>query len=360
MIHEMIKLLKYCPSGGNQQPCRIKVEENEINYILTLRIEKNKNTHNYTDPFYFGSLMGLGIMAYSVNYLAPSFGIKVLSISENLDQNPFESKLIIKLQKDFGLINELAQKKQEYFRKRFTDRNLFLSKKIPTEIKSDLFNRVSGIVSFETSKDRKKIIHVLKKLSLIRFQNDQLFHELLQELTVKSENRGIPIKNLGLSYFLEKLMVIIKSFPLTIPYDLFHLWPNYESVTRPLKSSPEIWHLSEVGVEQIHWLALGKKMMDVWMTLTENGIHLQPYGGPLILANYFYQKKHFSFSIKHQSILNELETIITDKTLLDFKKASILLRVGYSNVAYMATPREYMDDEDPSVNRGPASSAKSL
>lgn len=355
----MIKLLKYCPSGGNQQPCRLMLEESEINYTLTLRIEKNKNTHTYADPFYFGSLIGLGIMTYSVNYLAPSFGIKVLSITENLDQNPFDSKIIFKLQKDFGLLNDLTQKKQEYFRKRFTDRNLFLSKKIPNEIKSDLFNRVSGIVSFETSKDRQRVINVLKKLSLIRFQNDQLFHELLQELTVNSENRGIPIKNLGLSYFLEKLMVMIKSFPLTIPYDLFHLWPNYESVTRPLKSSPEIWHLSEVGIEQIHWIALGKKMMDIWMTLTENGIHLHPYGGPLILANYFYQKKYFSFSIKHQSILNELETMITDKTPLDFKKASIFLRVGYSNTPYMATPREYMDDEGLSVDKGPVSSAKS-
>lgn len=358
MIHKMIELLRYCPSGGNQQPCMIALEESEINYILTLRIEKNENAHNYTDPFCFGSLMGLGIMVYSVNYLAPSFGIKVLSITENLDHNPFDSKIIFKLQKDLGLLNDLTQKKREYFRKRFTDRNLFLSKKIPTEIKSDLFNRVSGIVSFETSKDRHRVINVLKKLSLIRFQNDKLFKELLQELTVNSENRGIPIKNLGLSFILEKLMVMVKSFPLTVPYDLFHLWPNYESVTRPLKSSPEIWHLSEVGVEQIHWMALGKKMMDIWMTLTENGIHLQPYGGPLILANYFYQKKHFSFSFKHQSILNELERIITDKTPLDLKKASIFLRVGYSNVPYINTPREYVDDEDLSVDKGPVSSSK--
>ncbi len=321
MIHQMIELLRYCPSGGNQQPCRIALEEREINYILTLRIEKNENVHNYTDPFYFGSLMGLGIMVYSVIYLAPSFGIKVISIVENLDQNPFDSKIIFRLQKDTELIKDLTQKKQEYFRKRFTDRNLFLSQKIPAEIKSDIFNRISGVVSFETSKDRNRVIKVLKKLSLIRFQNDKLFKELLQELTVNSENRGIPIKNLGLSYFLEKLMVMIKSFPLTIPYDVFHLWPNYESVTRPLNSSPEIWHLSEKGVEQIHWVALGKKMMEIWMKLTENDIHLQPYGGPLILANYFYQKKHFSFSIKHQSILNELEKIITDKTPLDFKKA---------------------------------------
>lgn len=337
MIKKFIELLKLTPSGGNSQPWLFSISHEGKNIYLEVSLQQPSSL-SYTDPFAFGSLIGLGMMSFSINYLAASFGFYLESSQEILNKQPSLSKVIFKLKQ---LANfELDSKRVIIFTNRFTDRNLYKSIPIEMSAKKNLLERYPEIKIFNSEKEKKSIISLFNKLSLIRFQNEKLFFEMLNEITIKNESHGIPIKNLGLNFPLQLLISFIKKFPIVIPYNLPHKWPIYQTVDKPLLSAPEVWCLNENGVQTKDWINLGKKFMDIWLSLTEKNIHLQPFGSTLIIANYFFEKNYFHFSKKHLRIIDSCDLFQSNNNSIDLKNACLFFRIGYSEQNYLATPRK--------------------
>lgn len=277
-------------------------------------------------------------MSFSINYLASSFGFYLESTQELYNKTPSLSKIIFKL-KQLSTF-ELDSKNVNVFTKRFTARNLYKSKPIEISVKKNILEKHPEIKFFNSEKEKKSIISLFKKLSFIRFQNEKLFFEMLNEITIKNESHGIPIKNLGLNFPLQLLISFIKKFPIVIPYNLPHQWPIYQTVDKPLFSAPEVWCLTESGNQAKDWVNLGKKFMDIWLSLTEKGIHLQPFGGTLIIANYFFEKNYFHFSKKHLNVIASCDFLHTEFYSIDLKNACLFFRIGYSEQNYLVTPRK--------------------
>lgn len=216
------------------------------------------------------------------------------------------------------------------YRKRSTKRTRFSKKEIDRSIIKGIQSaEKSGSYIFEKVDEKNKIINFLRDTSLVRFENQQLFKEMLSELKILKSNSGIPFSKLGISVIMKFFLSVMKLFPLAIPFDFAHFLAIYESVVRPIKNSGAVVVLSEKDASANSWISLGERFMNLWLNLTANDILLQPFGNSMIVSNYFQNKEYFTFSLKNCRRIEHNEFFKVDSIVIDMKVASIFLRIGY-------------------------------
>lgn len=332
MILDFVNTLKLTPSGGNLQPWKIKVSSFENHHILTFEVDRQTSTGK-TDAFSFGKLISLGMLKYSCHYLAPEFQLKI--VNSYIEKKTFEDfpKITVEIFEDPHKTFS-SSSKLEIFKKRFTNRAWYLSKPISPDILSHLKMEFTHLNLLESEEEKKVAIDLQKKLSLIRFQNKNLFKEMLSEITLQEEKVGIPIRSLGLNQLMQQTIKFSKFFPITLPLESLYSYPINQSTILPLKHSAAIGILSQPQGDLGNWIQLGYEFMHLWLELTEKNIHLQPLGSTLILCNYFYDSKPFSFSPTHQKILHDNEFFKAPQRLIDLKLPNIFFRIGYSDVPF--------------------------
>lgn len=340
-MFELLELLKLTPSGGNQQAWNIHVNSNNQLHIVELSI-KVPEQPDYTDAFSFGRLISLGMLQYSISYLAADLNLKILESKLDNSNTKKTPKIQIK-------IEELSQEKNlknsqriKTFTNRFTNRGLYLDKAIDSSLLENIKTN-NPTLSILTKEECFKAIELQSKLSLIRFQNKFLFKEMMSEITKTPEETGIPLSHLGLNFLMRCAILLSKQIPLTFPLDFLYRYPIHQSITVPMSKSAHICVLSETSDDLTSWINLGYNFMKTWLELTEHNIHLQPIGNSLILSNYFQNTKAFNFSTKHQSLLHDLEFFKANNNLLDLKKPNIFFRIGYSDKGFLKTPRKNID-----------------
>lgn len=339
-MHELLDLLKLTPSGGNQQAWNLQIKSQPPFYTFEFCV-KEMPFFEYTDAFSFGRLISLGMLQYSVDYLAEDVGFKVISSQIRKEPNKSLPKVVIDLQ-EMNNDPVYASLKVQIFKNRFTNRNLYLDKKISDDILKNVLSEKNH-VHILSSEERRCAIELQQKLSLIRFQNKNLFKEMLSEIRIHDSDTGIPLKNLGLNKLMQTSIRLSKLFPVAFPYDFFYSYAISQSITSPMNHSAEVCVLSENSESSDSWIKLGYRFMQTWLDLTGLNIHLQPIGNTLILTNYFNNMKVFSFSDKHQKILHDLEFFQANNQLLDLKKPNIFFRIGYSDIPFLKTPRKSVE-----------------
>lgn len=337
---ELLDLLKLTPSGGNQQAWNIQIKSQPPFHTLEVSI-KEMSYFEYTDAFSFGRLISLGMLQYSVDYLAEEVGFKVISSKISKTSPSTLPKVIIELQE---LITERTSysHKIQTFKNRFTNRSLYLNKKIDDDILKNIL-RVKSKTFILSTEEKLLAIELQKKLSLIRFQNKFLFKEMLSEISIHDSETGIPLKNLGLNKLMQMTIKFSKLFPVSLPFDFFYNYPIAQSIVAPMQHSSEICVLTEESENIEAWITLGYRFMQTWLDLTAVNVHLQPIGNTLILSNYFHNSSLFAFSDKHQRRLHDLEYFKASHHLLDLKKPNIFFRIGYSDIPFLKTPRKKVE-----------------
>lgn len=343
MVSDFINTLKLTPSGGNLQPWIINASSFENHYTLTFEIDQAAGS-NSTDAFSFGKLISLGMLQYSCHYLASEFDLNI--ISSNIEKRSIDHfpKVIIELAKEHTKSVSSSQK-LEIFKKRFTNRARYLQKSIKQEILTTLRSEFNYLDILETSEEKKMAIDLQKKLSLIRFQNKNLFKEMLAEITLEEDRVGIPISSLGLNFLMRKTIKLSKLFPVILPLESLYAYPIRQSTTLPLQNSAAIGILTQPHGDLENWIKLGSDFMKLWLELTENNIHLQPIGSTLIICNYFYDSKAFSFNLRHQKILHDNEFFKSSRGLVDLKLPNIFFRIGYSDTPFRKIPRQIINSQ---------------
>lgn len=340
-MFELLELLKLTPSGGNQQAWNIHVSNNNQFHTVELSI-KVPEQPGYTDAFSFGRLISLGMLQYSIFYLAADLNLKVLeSKLDNSDTKKFP-KIQIKIE-ELSQENKLENSQRiNTFKNRFTNRSLYLDKSIDSNLLENI-KKNNPTLSILTKEECFKAIELQSKLSMIRFQNKFLFKEMISEIKITPEETGIPLSHLGMNFLMRCAILLSKQIPLTFPFDFLYRYPIHQSITLPMSKSAHICILSEASDDLTSWINLGYNFMKTWLDLTEHNIHLQPIGNSLILSNYFQNTRTFEFSTKHQSLLHDLEFFSTNNNLLDLKKPNIFFRIGYSDKGFLKTPRKNTD-----------------
>lgn len=339
MLRELIALLKYAPSGGNVQPWVLKTSQRHTAVSISIFLDANIHFEKqHTDHSGYGALISLGALAYSIEYLCQDFGYRLVDKTI-----PSETKLErISILINLEACRPIKSERPSIFRHRFTDRRLYEKKPIPSELKQSLMgDHQASLHFFEGQHNLQSIDLIFRKLSLIRFQNKELFAELSHEL--KSDNSsltGIPISNLGLSTMLSKVTRFQKKFPLRLPFAAAYSWPLNESISRPLANSAIVACLHIQGNRNNSWIRLGEEFMHVWLTITAAGVRLQPFGNTLTIANYYQDPNFFTFSAKQKKEIEHLHAKALDELKIETKEACLFFRLGYSKHGIQETPRK--------------------
>lgn len=342
MIESFIEILKLTPSGGNLQPWTILVETSPAGTILKMSLDKTMDFQSqYTDHCGFGALMSLGSLAFSAKYLSADFGFEVESIQTNIDADLHKNQIKIHLKS----IPKSASNRVSIFKQRFTDRRIFEDKVIPEELKKSLSVQFhESLTFFDTQKYSRPLDTIFSSLSLIRYQNKDLAQELSTELNVDPEiPTGIPIDNLGLTSGLSWLLRFRKLMAFPLPFKAAYAWPVYESITRIIRHSPEVWCLKAEGNRSEDWIQLGEKLMEVWLELTEQGLRMHPLANTLVIANYLQDPKFFDFSRSQIEEIKNMRAYALTDLKVDTALACIFFRVGYSSQPSLLTPRKSID-----------------
>lgn len=350
MLNELIDLLKMAPSGGNNQPWVFFIEKTLSGVDIRIHLDKHLEfSKQATDHCGFGALCALGIMSHSIDYLCSDFGYRVDQKNIVTNQDLYQNHIF------FRLVPIIVQTSQRptVFRSRFTDRRSYEKRAISDEIKSILMKEHNPHLMSFTPEEQSTIQNEFKGLSLIRYCNQKLFEELSTELTTDAKfPTGIPIKNLGLSFLLQTLLKLQKLVPpISLPSETLYAWPLYESITKPLLHSGEVWCIKMPGKEPQDWISLGEKIMKIWLTLTENNIRLQPLGNTLIISNYYQDPTFFEFTPKHVAVLHNAHQALLTKLNVDTKQACLFFRLGYSSLPTQNTPRKNINTHFISTQR---------
>ena len=339
MMSELIDLLRYAPSGGNLQPWILKTDQNDTMMDITLYLDPGiRYEGQHTDHSGYGALISLGVLTYSIQYLCSTYGYRFLKKTIHSDRDIYKNSILINLEK----CEPISSQKAEIFRNRFTDRRCYQIRPFSEDLKHHLLaDSDSSLYFFDEDPKRKIITDLLSQLSLIRFQNKDLFKELSHELKLdKSASTGIPISNLGLSPLLEYITRLQKRYPLSLPFDSLYSWPLYESIIRPMKYSATIGCVKMPGKTAGAWIQVGEKIMSVWLKLCESGARMQPFGNTLCIANYFQDPDFFSFSERQRESIRTLHSEVLSELKIDTAEACIFFRAGYSNLERQETPRK--------------------
>lgn len=337
---ELLDLLKLTPSGGNQQAWHLQIKSQPPFHSLEVSV-KEMPYFEYTDAFSFGRLISLGMLQYSVDYLAEEVGFKIISSKIVKEPGSTLPKILIELQ-ELNKKRISPSHKIQIFKNRFTNRSLYLDKKIDDAILKNTLTTKNNVFIL-SNEERVSAIELQKKLSLIRFQNKNLFKEMLAEIRLNDSETGIPLKNLGLNKLMQITIRLSKLFPVALPFDFFYSYPIAQSISTPMQHSSEICVLAEKSEDIESWITLGYRFMQTWLDLTAVNIHLQPIGNTLILSNYFRNTSLFSFSENHQKKLHDLEFFKANNHLVDLKKPNIFFRIGYSDIPFLKTPRKSVE-----------------
>lgn len=280
------------PSGANAQPWNVLIYSNRIEIKLDpIRFS------SFLDVNRLASIFGLGCFAQNVLIAANSLGIEYeckfigyTSIEEPLVEILFTGRAE----------SPISESLYPYIAKRVTNRRLYDGTIIDEDILSNLRNMISdfslqfNLNSLVNSKKKEEAADILGEADYIRFTNDELFTEMINEFRwseeeVTSTKDGFDLKTLELPRNGEKMLALLKDYPF-----LRSLLPKkaLADFARPLILNCShlccISSKSEITPE-VMFLA-GQAVESLWLNTTKLNLAFQPWtvmNFILIRATYF-------------------------------------------------------------------------
>lgn len=344
IIKYWLSLSRYAASGGNQQPWRVHINHIDKNRVsLTIRLD-NHLEDSLTDTFGAGSLISLGCFVATLNAVGASFQIKTEKTSFYCEKNYWDTYLDL----EYLLGSETSiQYKLSTIQGRRTYRGPYKNERIKDELVHLLvYNLPKRINIYDLSENKDLVSKYVSDTTFIRLTEKYLFNELMNELFKRNNinKTGLPIDTLGLSKFSELLIYLIKNNNLFFSHRIYHLASVFESIQWPLKKTSHLFYLSSETNEPISWFEIGYNFQNIWYSLSEHGIALQPLANNLINFNYFTKKQNYSISDKSKKLLEYWQNHIKNQINIDLIKPGIMFRIGYPKKLMKASPRKKLEE----------------
>ncbi|ACN15119.1 putative dinucleotide-utilizing biosynthesis family protein (molybdopterin and thiamine biosynthesis family protein) [Desulforapulum autotrophicum HRM2] len=321
------------PSGDNAQPWRFASNENQI--FLYLNRDKDRSFFNVRQ---IASIISCGCVLENMRIAASAFGlqaeIKYLPDSSNSDLMAAVSLTQEECPKD-KLADEIW--------KRHTNRKPYNRKFVPDSVLESLHKTIDSIpgakLHFITKPDD------LKKLAKIIYQVDQIrtehrpLHEHLMEMIrftdhdALAKKDGFPLKNLEAGVAGE---LFLKATRLWAVMNIVNKTGLGRMVAvqsyKGILDSSGVALFTVDGQEDKDFLKGGQALERTWLTLTSQGLDMQPMTAVTLFYLRWILNGKDEFQRKHQKVLEGIEKKYSSLFAgFDFKKESqvMLFRFGY-------------------------------
>ena len=310
---------RWYPSPHNSQPIKAKVITG-LKADFYYDKEKGLPAESYGVPFGFVCmgvfLEGLRVVAAAEGYdLKTKLELKEMDFAAPEKNHKFAS---VELKKQNKPELKLAQQNLNNFRKRQTSRMPYNNELVDQSITDEVIAiaRVSGY-TFQTTKDLsliKKIIKVNQETLFDDLQRDPVYFELMQWLRFSKASAQVRADGLSAQTML-------------MPGSVLHFAMKHRGLWElPVIGRFFKWMYLRTmnGVRQLGWLVgpfkelqdfvnAGQCFMKIWLYLTEQNVHLHPYGTVITNPN------------SHKKFVNLVG--VSEKEAM----AWMLFRFGYSD-----------------------------
>jgi hypothetical protein len=360
LIEKWIQEARWSPSGGNNQPWDVLLQEQQDQVLLKLRIRPELKQHpTYADPWGAGSLLALGAFFETLNQTATFFDIQLnapayINMNSNQNSNYWDAEI-------HAVIKPATTRTDQpnlpnYFSSRTTNRWPMHTHALPPQFFQQWQDceQTAQILLRDLTAKRSALIPIYRELAFIRMHNQFLFTELMQEIFNQQQHPeradGLPFETLGLPKFTTWLLGFIQHRKLHFKSRFANHQSVVDSIDTPLTQCGHIFYIEGQSNSPESWFLVGRQFQRIWLLVEKNQYALQPIAYNLIAFNHLHHPE--------QSFLDQTENRWLQKAMaeashhlqLNYHKAGILFRIGQPKRQAQRSPRRTVPIHSESQN----------
>jgi len=347
-LTQILELARWAPSGDNTQPWRFEIVDDHL-----IRVHgTDTRDHVLYDYEGHASHIAHGALLETMRIAASGFSLSahwILS-SEGDDRNPtydvhFTDSLEIVQDPLFACIET-----------RTVQRRPMKTTPLTETQRQALINAAGegfGIQLFETLGERLQVATLLWNSAKIRLTCPEAYpvHRDIIEWRVRYSKNRIPDQAVGVDPATARLMEWVMQHWGRVAFFNRYLLGTVTPRVQ-LDWLPSIYCAAHLLVRPqrppthlTDWIQLGVTVQRIWLTATQQGLHLQPQMTPVIFRWYARAGRHFStlptlFEQAHK-LSGDFERIVNATSNDDF---GFFARVGVSQVPRSRSIRQDLDD----------------
>lgn len=338
----LIKLVEagiQAPSADNCQPWKFKLLDDGFELWLD-----PANMGLFFDVNQVATQISCGALIENVTVLAKALGLET-HIALSASKDPINLQAPNKFaQLTFTSISNQADAEtasQTIFN-RHTSRNLFqFNKKIPDNLITELSDLVPSdqnyrLHTYQTPKDKKKLLHTITATETIRFINQQVHEDFYKVLrfgdSAQQTRDGLATATLGIESFMIPILAQLSPWFVTrlLNYIGLHRIMAFRGTWLPMMSASHIVSLVHAGPAD--YVESGRIMQRLWLQANKLGLSVQALGVTSLFFARLHLKKGEGFTPTQLKTLTALEDDFANITP-EFNKETdqliMLFRLGY-------------------------------
>lgn len=283
-IDHLLSAAALAPSGGNVQPWRVEIKNDQ--WIVSLDPDRSGN---FTDVGEQVSVFALGMFCLNISIAGETIG---LSVDCQFDEQ--KHSVTLRFSELNSALNTVDETLYPYISARVSNRKLSDG----TLIDSDIYQQLAGVfadnaefqlLALTDSRDKKLAAKLLGDLDAIRFHHQRSHQEMFSEFrwttqSVEQSRDGMDVKTLELSVTDKLLLKLLGKFSFckVVPKQLF------KGIPKPAMVGCS--HLCCLTIKKpvtsASFFNTGRAMQQFWLQATQQKLALQPWA---ILPFFLYR-----------------------------------------------------------------------
>lgn len=282
MINKLVSKAILAPSGGNSQPWRWLFIKNQL-----FLFQNKGKTNKFLDFKSYGTILALGSATENLILEARKNNIDV-----KLNLFPIEHNEVLVAQIYFNQLNSINKSDYlvNYIDKRCTDRNIYPSEPIDSEILEDLKVTCSSIsgakLHFLTDKnDIKKYGNILGRSDKTLLTTKETHSEFMNEIRwnqeeVERTRTGVDLDTIDLTAAEVAGFKMIKNWSVVKYLNKWGGGSAFEKLSKKCaESAYAIGLITVPSLSSENFFYGGQALEKVWLEATKNGLNIHPISG---------------------------------------------------------------------------------